>query len=103
MTFICFCFISSVIYIIINIAYSLILKHIAILDVLIISLGFLLRILACGKIVSVEPCYWLVFCAVMVSIFFGFTKRRVELVSLNDKQNNSSPVLNDYTIAFLDL
>ena len=89
-------------YIIINIAYSLVLKHIAIIDVLTISLGFVLRILTGGVAVSVEPSYWLVLCTVMISIFLGFTKRRVELVSVTNEQNNSRPVLNDYSVTFLD-
>jgi hypothetical protein len=38
----------------------------------------------------------------MISIFLGFTKRRVELLSVDTQQNNSRPVLKDYSIAFLD-
>lgn len=93
---------SLLIYIVINIAYSLAIKHIAILDVLTIAFGFVLRILTGGIVISVLPSYWLVLCTVMISLFLGFTKRRVELLSVNFETNNSRPVLKDYSVAFLD-
>jgi 4-hydroxybenzoate polyprenyltransferase len=91
-----------VLYIAINIAYSLAVKHIAILDVLTIAFGFVLRIAGGGMAISVTPSYWLVLCTVMISIFLGFTKRRVELLALDSEKNNTRPVLKDYSIAFLD-
>jgi 4-hydroxybenzoate polyprenyltransferase len=90
------------IYFLINIAYSLFIKHIAILDVLTISAGFVLRIIGGGMSISVVPSYWLVLCTVMISIFIGFTKRRVELLAIDIDKNNSRPVLKDYSISFLD-
>jgi 4-hydroxybenzoate polyprenyltransferase len=90
------------IYFLINIAYSLFIKHIAILDVLTISAGFVLRIVGGGMSISVVPSYWLILCTVMISIFLGFTKRRVELLSVDIDKNNSRPVLKDYSISFLD-
>ena len=97
-----FVFHIVLLYVLINIAYSLIIKHIAILDVMTISAGFVLRIIGGGMSISVVPSYWLILCTVMISIFLGFTKRRVELLSVNIKQNNSRPVLKDYSISFLD-
>ena len=91
-----------IIYFLINIAYSLFIKHIAILDVLTISAGFVLRIIGGGMSISVVPSYWLVLCTVMISIFLGFTKRRVELLAVDIDKNNSRPVLKDYSISFLD-
>ena len=95
-------FLVVLLYILINIAYSLVIKHIAILDVLTISAGFVLRIVGGGMSISVVPSYWLILCTVMISIFLGFTKRRVELLAVDTQQNNSRPVLKDYSIAFLD-
>ena len=89
-------------YIVINITYSLSIKHIAILDVLTIAVGFVLRIVGGGMAISVMPSYWLILCTVMVSLFLGFTKRRVELLAVDPEQNNSRPVLKEYSIAFLD-
>jgi len=90
------------IYFFINIAYSLYIKHIAILDVLTISAGFVLRIIGGGMSIAVVPSYWLILCTVMISIFLGFTKRRVELLAVDIDKNNSRPVLKDYSITFLD-
>lgn len=90
------------IYIVVNIAYSSVIKHIAILDVLVISLGFVLRIVGGGMAISVTPSYWLILCTVMISLFLGFTKRRVELLAVDLEKNNSRPVLKDYSVAFLD-
>ncbi len=95
-------FFFLLLYIFISIAYSLVIKHVAILDVLTISFGFVLRILVGGLAVSVIPSYWLILCTVMISIFLGFTKRRVELVANGIDNNNSRPVLKDYSTSFLD-
>ena len=48
------------------------------------------------------PSYWLILCTGMISLFIGFTKRRVELLAVDPEQNNSRPVLKEYSIAFLD-
>ncbi len=96
-TLICF-----LLYIFISIAYSLAIKHIVILDVLTIAFGFVLRILVGGFAISVVPSYWLILCTVMISLFLGFTKRRVELVANGHENNNSRPVLKNYSISFLD-
>jgi len=93
---------SVLLYIVINIVYSLYIKHIAILDVLIIAAGFVLRIIGGGTAVSVIPSYWLILCTVMISLFLGFTKRRAELLAAGIEPNHSRRVLKDYSIAFLD-
>lgn len=95
-------FLVVLLYVVINIAYSLVIKHIAILDVLTISVGFVLRIVGGGMAISVLPSHWLILCTVMISTFLGFTKRRAELLVVNTEKNNSRPVLKDYSIAFLD-
>ena len=97
-----FVFLVVLLYILVNIAYSLVIKHIAILDVLTISTGFVLRIIGGGLAISVVPSYWLILCTVMISIFLGFTKRRAELLVVDIEKNNSRPVLKDYSISFLD-
>ncbi len=94
--------IAMLIYLFINILYSSTIKHIPILDVLFISFGFILRVAGGGAAISVVPSYWLILCTLMIAMFLGFAKRRVELLTVNIKQNNSRPVLKDYSIAFLD-
>ncbi len=84
-----------------NIAYSWRLKHIAILDVFVISTGFMLRILAGTTGIGITPSSWLLLCGLMLTLFLGFTKRRAELLTIeNMEQPNQAltrRVLNDYT------
>jgi 4-hydroxybenzoate polyprenyltransferase len=89
-------------YIFIHIAYSLILKHVAILDVMTIAGGFVLRILGGSVAIVVSPSHWLVLCTIMISMFLGFTKRRAELTSLDADSEYTRLVLRDYSTAFLD-
>jgi len=89
-------------YLVINLGYSLGLKHIVILDVLLISAGFVLRIIAGAAAIQVMPSTWLVLCAVTISLFLGFTKRRAEVVLLGDRASEHRRVLRHYNTSFLD-
>ena len=89
-------------YILIHIVYSLILKHVAILDVMTIAGGFVLRILGGSVAIAVSPSHWLVLCTIMISMFLGFTKRRAELIALDANSEYTRLVLKDYSTAFLD-
>jgi len=87
-------------YALINMIYSLGLKHVAILDVMAIAAGFVLRILAGSVAIAVTPSHWLILCTIMISMFLGFTKRRAEIVAIDAQDRRE--VLKDYSIAFLD-
>ncbi|MCP4602252.1 MAG: decaprenyl-phosphate phosphoribosyltransferase [Proteobacteria bacterium] len=89
-------------YLVLNIAYSLGLKHLVIIDVLVVATGFVLRILAGAAALSVMPSAWLVLCGVMISLFLGFTKRRAEVVLLGEQAGEHRKVLEHYSPAFLD-
>ncbi|TSA15045.1 MAG: decaprenyl-phosphate phosphoribosyltransferase [Betaproteobacteria bacterium] len=92
-------------YLLLNLAYSAGLKHVAILDVFIIAAGFMLRIFAGTWGVGIAPSQWLLLCGLLLTIFLGFAKRRAELmVSANDGAIGASqrPVLDDYSPALLD-
>jgi 4-hydroxybenzoate polyprenyltransferase len=89
-------------YLIINLAYSAGLKHVVIIDVLIIAAGFVLRILAGAAAISALPSTWLILCAIMISLFLGFTKRRAEVVLLGDRASEHRRVLAYYNTVFLD-
>ncbi len=90
------------VYLLLNILYSFGLKHLVIIDVLVIATGFVLRILAGAAALSVLPSAWLILCGVMISLFLGFTKRRVEVVQLGKKASEHRKVLAHYSPAFLD-
>jgi 4-hydroxybenzoate polyprenyltransferase len=89
-------------YMILNILYSITLKHLVIFDVMTIAAGFVLRVMAGAEIVEVYPSSWLIICTILLSLFLGFSKRRHELVLLTDKVNNHRAVLKHYTSYFLD-
>ncbi len=89
-------------YLLLNIGYSLYLKNIVILDVVTISAGFVLRVLGGAIIISVTASQWLVLCTILLSLFLGFSKRRHELVLLEDKASTHRKVLSYYSTYFLD-
>lgn len=93
------------IYIGINTAYSIRLKHVVILDIFIIAAGFMLRILAGTEGVAIEPSRWLLLCGFMLTLFLGAAKRRAELMELETLASEATQrrVLEDYTPALLDL
>jgi hypothetical protein len=69
-------------YIVLNLAYSMGLKHVVVLDVCIIAAGFMLRILTGTMGIGIEPSSWLIFCGFMLTLLLGFAKRRSELAEL---------------------
>ena len=90
------------IYGVMNVAYSLKLKHIVILDVFIIATGFMLRILAGTLGLGIPPSQWLLLCGLMVTLFLGFSKRRAEIIALSDDKSAHRKVLEDYSPVLLD-
>lgn len=92
-------------YLMLNLAYSAGLKHIAILDVFIIAAGFMLRILAGTWGVGIAPSKWLLLCGLLLTLFLGFAKRRAELMVGESNGCGGAgmrPVLDDYSPALLD-
>ena len=69
-------------YVALNIAYSAGLKRVPILDVFIISGGFMLRILAGTLGIGIPPSKWLLLCGLMLTLFLSFGKRRAELLTV---------------------
>lgn len=92
-----------VLYFVINMAYSKWLKHIAILDVLIIAAGFVLRVHAGVTLIAVERFSpWLYIVMFLLSLFLGFGKRRAELALLAHGAGSHRKVFEGYTLPLLD-
>jgi 4-hydroxybenzoate polyprenyltransferase len=83
-------------------AYSVALKKLVIIDVMTIAACFLLRVLTGAVAIDVDASPWLLVCTGMVSLFLGFTKRRQEAVLEKNAQFGARPVLEHYTLPFLD-
>jgi 4-hydroxybenzoate polyprenyltransferase len=91
------------IYFIINMAYSKWLKHIPILDVLIIATGFVLRVHAGVTLIQVQRFSpWLYVVMTLLALFLGFGKRRAELALLAQGAGSHRKVLDGYTLPLLD-
>ncbi len=82
--------------------YSYVLKHEVILDVMTIAGLFVLRVLAGAVAVDADASAFLLLCTGMVALFLGFTKRRQEATSELHSGTQSRPVLEHYSIPFLD-
>ena len=89
-------------YVTLNVLYSLGLKTVVILDVLCISLGFVLRILAGAAAIDVKVSSWLLLCTTFLSLFLAFSKRRHEIQLLAEGAAQQRKVLSQYSAAFLD-
>jgi 4-hydroxybenzoate polyprenyltransferase len=90
-------------YLVQNIAYSFYLKNIVIVDVMVLSLGFLLRAIAGVLVVHVtnfSP--WLYVCVTLLSLFLGFGKRRHEITLLAGDAASHRASLEQYNLHFLD-
>jgi len=95
-------FILLACYALMNLAYTLHLKHVVILDVFIIATGFMLRILAGTLGVGIPPSQWLLLCGLMLTLFLGFSKRRAEIIALNEDKAARRKVLEHYSPVLLD-
>ncbi len=85
-----------------QVAYSLGLKQIVIIDVMTLAGLFILRVAAGAVAVDAHASEWLLLCTGMVALFLGVTKRRQEAVSELHQGTNSRPVLEHYSLPFLD-
>lgn len=92
----------SLVYLATMIAYSLVLKHVILLDVFVISAGFILRAVAGAAVLHVPISPWLYICAGLVALFLALSKRRSELVAAGDNATNQRKTLDKYTPAMLD-
>ena len=95
-------FIIVVAYALINVLYSLALKHVVLLDVFVISAGFVLRVISGGVIIHVEISPWLVVCTTLLALFLALSKRRHELVILGRDAGDHRSILSRYSPYFLD-
>jgi len=86
-------------YLVLNIVYSLFLKHIAIVDVVCVAIGFVLRVLAGGVAAEVHPSHWLVLMTFLIALFIALAKRRDDLL-LAANGNNLRKSLDGYNLEF---
>jgi len=89
-------------YLALQAAYTWVLKHHVILDVMAIAMGFILRVVAGAAAISVEVSNWLFLCTLLGAVFLGFAKRWAELAVLEEDATSHRANLADYSPAMLD-
>jgi len=89
-------------YFLMNIAYTFKLKHVVILDIIIVALGFVLRAISGGVVIEVEISSWLIVATFFLALFLVLCKRRFEMMSLGKNAINHRKNLSDYSVQLLD-
>jgi len=89
-------------YFFMNILYTLYLKHIALLDIIVISFGFLLRIYAGSLIGNVTLSHWIILVTFLLALLLAMGKRREELILLNQGKKVRKNIEN-YTLEFINI
>jgi 4-hydroxybenzoate polyprenyltransferase len=92
----------AVAYTVLLTAYSVWLKHLVILDVLVVALGFTLRAVAGAVAIAVEISSWLLICTILIALFLALGKRRHEYIALRAVAARHRPILEEYSEALLD-
>ena len=89
-------------YILLNILYTYALKHMAIIDVMVIALGFVLRVFAGGEACGIPVSPWLTIMVFMLTLFIAFGKRRDDLLRMKEERHAIRKSVAGYTLGFID-
>ena len=83
-------------------AYSVWLKHVVIVDVLVVAIGFVLRAVAGALAIDVAISGWLLICTILLALFLALGKRRHEVLALEGNAARHRPILAEYSAGLLD-
>ena len=92
----------AVAYVVLLVAYSAWLKHVVIVDVLTVAVGFVLRALAGTLAIDVAISGWLLICTILIALFLALGKRRHEYLTLEAEAARHRPILAEYSTGLLD-
>ena len=95
-------FVISICYLLLILFYSLVLKYLIIVDLLVISVGFVIRAVAGCLAVNVFISPWLIICAFLLALFLALGKRRHELILLGEEAKGHRKILEEYSTEMLD-
>ena len=93
---------AAVAYVVLLSAYSAWLKHVVIVDVLVVAIGFVLRAAAGALAIGVAISGWLLICTVLLALFLALGKRRHEVLTLEEGAVRHRPILAEYSPGLLD-
>jgi 4-hydroxybenzoate polyprenyltransferase len=89
-------------YLVLSLSYSLVLKHVVIVDLLALAGGFVIRAVAGAVVIDVKISPWLLLCTTLLALFLGFAKRRSELMTLENGGQDHRKTLSEYSAPMLD-
>jgi 4-hydroxybenzoate polyprenyltransferase len=89
-------------YALLNIAYTFLLKRVIILDLFIVSIGFIMRAMTGGIVIGVPISSWLLMCTFFLALFMSAGKRRHEVLLLGDLSKDHRSTLAEYPVRLLD-
>ena len=90
-------------YVVMNIAYSIYLKHVAILDVTIIAIGFVLRLFMGSVVTGITLSHWIVMMTFLLALFMALAKRRDDVLIYQNTGKKMRKVIDGYNLQFLDI
>jgi 4-hydroxybenzoate polyprenyltransferase len=94
--------VTALAYVALLVAYSVWLKHIVLVDVIVVAGGFVLRAVAGAVAIRVEMSGWLLICTILLALFLALGKRRYEYLALGGDAAAHRPILAEYSPALLD-
>jgi 4-hydroxybenzoate polyprenyltransferase len=94
--------ILAAVYLALSGSYSLATKHIVILDAMSVALGFVIRAAAGAEVIAVPISPWLLLCTLLLALFLSLTKRRHEILLLENGAVSHRPILAEYSTYLLD-
>ncbi|NFJ61710.1 decaprenyl-phosphate phosphoribosyltransferase [Clostridium botulinum] len=89
-------------YIVMNIFYCFKLKNVVILDVMVITFGFVLRMESGSLATKVSVSPWLFLCTILLSLFLALNKRKSEIITLKDSRGSHRKKLEEYSVELID-
>lgn len=94
--------ITAAAYLVLQFLYSTVLKHVVIIDVFCIAAGFVIRVIAGAEAIGVSFSTWLLFCTLLLALFLALSKRRHELLLLEEGAVHHRKILYEYSSELLD-
>ncbi|MBI3979320.1 MAG: decaprenyl-phosphate phosphoribosyltransferase [Chloroflexi bacterium] len=92
----------TLVYLLSSVLYTFVFKHVVLIDVFALASGYLLRAIAGAVVIGVPISPWLYVCTTLGALFLGFTKRRQELILLNNHAGKHRAILQEYSPQLLD-
>ena len=91
------------VYLVINIAYTIKLKHVAIIDVFIIAIGFVLRLFIGSAVTNIELSMWIILMTFLLALFLALAKRRDDVLIFLSSGDKARKVIDGYNIDIVNL